>query len=331
MFRDQKDFFPTPEKVAYQMINGYDVSGKTVLEPSAGKCDLVNILQKEGAEVIACEINDDLRKIVQSKCTVIAPDFLTVRAEQISHVQFIFMNPPFSKDEKHVLHAWEIAPAGCTIISLCNSNTIKNDYYQDRKRLKTLVEEFGSSEDLENAFEQAERRTSVDVSIIRLQKPADNYKEEFNGFFLEDDAPEEQENALMPYNVVRDLVNRYIQAIKIFDKQLSAAVELNDMISTFYREPEIGFICTSEKYQANRQQFKKDLQKSAWMYVFDKMNLQKYATRGLKEDINKFVEQQTQIPFTMRNIYQMISIVIGTTEQRMDKAILEVFDKLTEL
>lgn len=31
----------------------------------------------------------------------------------------------------------------------------------------------------------------------------------------------------------------------------------------------------------------------------------------------------------MKNIYQMLRLVAGTTEQRMDKAILEVFDKVT--
>jgi hypothetical protein len=50
----------------------------------------------------------------------------------------------------------------------------------------------------------------------------------------------------------------------------------------------------------------------------------------LKEDINKFVEQQVEIPFTMRNIYKMLEIVIATNSQRMDKAILEVFDRVTK-
>ena len=47
------------------------------------------------------------------------------------------------------------------------------------------------------------------------------------------------------------------------------------------------------------------------------------------EDINKFIETQQHIPFTMRNIYHMIEIVIGTQGARMDKALLEVFEKIT--
>ena len=60
------------------------------------------------------------------------------------------------------------------------------------------------------------------------------------------------------------------------------------------------------------------------------MNLTKTTTRGLTEDINKFVEEQTNVPFTMKNIYAMLDLVNQTTGQRMDKAILEVFNRVTE-
>src|SRR3990167_7680119 len=124
-----KDFFPTPEAVALQMLEGYDVAGKVVLEPSAGKGDIIDVLQSQGAEVIACETNKDLQKIVKSKCKLIAEDFLTVEAAQVSHISFIVMNPPFSADEKHILHAWEIAPAGCVILALCNLATVEHHVY----------------------------------------------------------------------------------------------------------------------------------------------------------------------------------------------------------
>ena len=60
-----------------------------------------------------------------------------------------------------------------------------------------------------------------------------------------------------------------------------------------------------------------------------KMNMQKYSTQSMRDDINKFVGTQTHIPFTMRNIYKMLEIVVTTTEQRMDKAIEVIFDKIT--
>ena len=48
------------------------------------------------------------------------------------------------------------------------------------------------------------------------------------------------------------------------------------------------------------------------------------------ENINKFVEQQTKVPFTIKNIYKMVHMVIGTHGSRMEKVIVEVFDWLTE-
>jgi tRNA1(Val) A37 N6-methylase TrmN6 len=89
------DFFPTPQNVIEQILTGEDLTGKTVLEPSAGKGNIVDFCAGSGASVIACENNTDLKKILQTKCKVIAEDFLTVTSDQVSHIDFIVMNPPF--------------------------------------------------------------------------------------------------------------------------------------------------------------------------------------------------------------------------------------------
>ena len=54
------------------------------------------------------------------------------------------------------------------------------------------------------------------------------------------------------------------------------------------------------------------------------------ATSGLRKDINQFVEDQSHIPFTERNILRMVQIVMGTHEQRIDRAVEEVFDSFTK-
>jgi len=323
------DFFPTPEDVVFKMIDGLDLDQKNVLEPSAGKGNIVDELLTRGASVIACESNVDLQKILATKCKILAPDFLTVTSDQVSHIKFIIMNPPFSDDERHISHAWEIAPSGCHIVALCNSSTITNPYSAARKRLKSTVDEYGTVFDLGNCFSNAERKTDVNVSLIRLQKPGSDYNTEFDGFFMEEDPEEAQAFGIMEYNVVRDLVNRYVAAIKIYDQQLDAGVKMNSVLSGYYGE-QIGFQITEKGAPKARSEFKKDLQRAGWTWIFAKMNMKKYATRGLKEDINKFVEERTEMPFTMRNIYHMLEIVTATHGQRMDKAILEVFDHVTK-
>jgi len=71
---------------------------------------------------------------------LLGSNFFDCSSEQISHINAIVMNPPFSNAGKHILHAWEIAPEGCEIIALYNSETIRNDYYIERKNLKHLIE-----------------------------------------------------------------------------------------------------------------------------------------------------------------------------------------------
>ena len=129
----------------------------------------------------------------------------------------------------------------------------------------------------------------------------------------------------MSYNVVRDLVNRYVQACKVYSELWTVKSRLNKITDSFFGN-DLG-IKTTLSYE----DYKKELQKSGWKFILNKMNLGRYTTRGVRDDINKFVEQQTNIPFTMRNIYHMLDIVVQTAGQRMDKAILEVFDRVTSL
>lgn len=327
------DFFPTPQHVIEQMLMGHKIEGTIFWEPEAGKCDIVDYLQAHGAkEVIACELDPHLRKIVATKCRVIAFDMLSVTSDMISHVQHIVMNPPFSADEKHINHVFNIAPAGCKITALCNYSTYKNQYSKGRKELGKIIDENGSIENLEDVFSTSERSTNVEIGLIQIVKPGESYETEFEGFFMEEDPEEEQANGIMSYNVIRDMVNRYIECVKIFDQQMITAVKLRELTGEFMdgNMQNLSIAVTNNSVPVMRNQFKKALQKDCWLYIFDKMNMKKHATQQLKEDINKFVEQQEKIPFTMRNVYKMLEIVVGTTSSRMDKAIEVVFDKLTK-
>lgn len=324
MFKNT-ELYPTPLNVIEIMLQGEEIQNKVFLEPSAGNGRIVDYLTEAGAKnVLACEINEDLKKILQTKCNVIESDFLNLTSDKISHIDCIIMNPPFSADESHILHAFNIAPSGCKIIALCNYATIENPYTNSRKQLVSIIENYGRSENLGDCFADAERKTGVNIGLIKIQKAGSSYKDEFEGFFLDEEPEEAQENGIMSYNVVRDIVNRYIQAVKIFGELLTVESRLSDATGSFFEG------CTGIQIQSNYEQYKKELQKAGWKNILNKMKLTKYTTRGVREDINKFVEQQTKIPFTMRNIYHMLDIVVQTAGQRMDKAILEAFDRVTE-
>jgi hypothetical protein len=328
------DFYPTPPEVAATMLDPLDLRGRVVVEPSAGSGNLVQAcLERGAAEVLMVEPEPKLRAIlagIPADCHLIGNDWLAVTADQISHVDLIVMNPPFSADERHILHAWEIAPPGCEIVALCNWNSISGHCRGLQLQLGKLIEAYGSSECLGEVFADSERPTRVSVGMVRLTRPGQRVSgaDEFDGFYLGPDDIEAQGEGLIPYRRSRDIVQRYVEACRIFDEQVAAGTRLRSVLDGFFGK-DLGLQVTVEGAPVTRNRFRKDLQKQAWQHVFDEFLPQQMATSQLAKDINRFVEEQSKIPFTERNICRMLQIVAGTQEQRIDRAVEEAIDELT--
>ena len=333
MFGD--DFYPTKRETIEKMVLNSVLHGKVILEPSAGSGNIVDYLNGAGAkEVLACEIDSRLRAILGEKCRIVQNDFLELTAEAISHVDMIIMNPPFSTMEKHILHAWEIAPAGCEIISLCNKSLLDNRYSEARRKVAVIVQDNGSYSDFGSCFEDAERRTNVGVSCIHIFKTG-TASNEFDGYFdLTSDEEEKCEVAgLMSYNYVRDVVGRFTDAVLMFDDVEAVNARMSSLISPIDGTMNIrfgAFNCgrDGDNKKTTRETFKKELQKSAWKSIFAKFDIGRYVTTGVLADINKYVETQIHVPFSMKNVYLMIEMIIGTSASRMDKVLVEAFEKI---
>lgn len=321
-----KEFYPTPKRVLDLMqIN---CNNKVVLEPSAGKGDIIDYLYLNRAkEVIAFEINKDLQKIVSSKCVLLGDDFLECKPEQVSHIDMIVMNPPFSNADKHIEHAYEIAPEGCEIIALCNYASLDRSF--SNGKLKSLIRDYGDSESLGNCFDTAERKTGVEVGLVKLFKPTINSDSQFEGFFMDEEDEDSGSEGVMQYNEVFSLVSRYVGAIKAFDRLEAMR---NEVLQ--YTSPvglvDISFNLGYNNEVKTKEAFSKDLQKRSWDYIFRKMNMDKYVTSGVMKDINAFVEKQQKYPFTMKNIYKMFEIIIGTRQQTFNRALEEAIDNFTK-
>lgn len=329
------NFYPTPREVIERMTFGIDLYGKNVLEPSAGSGNIISFAKELGAKVTACEINQDLATIAARKADkFLKHDFMHVTAEEVSHINYILMNPPFTADEKHILHAFDIAPEGCEIVALCNWNTIKNAYSSYRVNLKNIIEKHGSSECLGDVFAKSERETDVNIGLIKLFKPKTGDME-FEDYFF--DMTEQQEevvegSGIMKHNDVREIVNRYVAAVKMFSSVIDASDQMNSLIGPINGSGRITFGVNQKRdgrdYTITRDEFKKELQKSAWKTIFDKMKMEKYVTKSVMADINKYVEHQQKVPFTMTNIYKMIEIIFGTHASRMERVLVDAFDKI---
>lgn len=325
-----RDFYPTPDDVIEQMIGTDDIAGKVVLEPSFGSGNIVRYLNDHGAkEVLGCELNEKLRGSV-SGVRILESDFLNLQSEQVSHIDMIVMNPPFSQQERHILHAYEIAPGGCEIISLCNSSML-NRRWSEQRKVVDLIELYGYSENLGNVFSNSEeRRTDCDIALIKLFKPGTGANE-FDGYFTDDeDDPEMQGSGLIQYSFVREAVQRYTAAVSRVEAVLAASNEINELTNAFnFSAIQFGAYRTyknSSVFKITKDVFRKELQKSAWKWLFNKFQMEKYVTSSVMETINSYVEKQSAVPFTMKNIYKMVEMIIGTHGNRMQQVLLDAFD-----
>lgn len=89
MFKDNTDFYPTPSNLIDKMLSGIDFTlVQTILEPSAGKGDIVDAIANKfkhvtynrnyTGDVDTIEINESLQHILRGKdYRVVHDDFLT--------------------------------------------------------------------------------------------------------------------------------------------------------------------------------------------------------------------------------------------------------------
>jgi phospholipid N-methyltransferase len=177
------DFYPTPKSLAMSMLSGVDWKlVSTVLEPSAGKGDLVDMIhtlsgghdawgdRRRSKQVDCIEIDPDLRHVLKGKgYPVIHDDFLTFRSPK--HYDLIVANFPFSEGDRHLQHALTLMEEnGGTLIALVNAETIRNPYTRLRQSVVDTLNIKGASIDYwAGMFVDAERPTDVEVALVKVQ------------------------------------------------------------------------------------------------------------------------------------------------------------------
>lgn len=184
MFTDNKDFYPTPQNLIDKMLDGLDWKMiHTVLEPSAGKGNIVEALKKKEdfnnrwyttiKLNIDCIENDaNLRAVLKEKdFRVVHDDFLTY--DTMKEYDLIIMNPPFSNGCKHLLKALEMQQRnGGAVICLLNAETLKNECNNERIMLNRMLEEYNADiQYIQDAFMDAERKTNVEIALIKVKLP----------------------------------------------------------------------------------------------------------------------------------------------------------------
>lgn len=166
-------FFPTPPELVEVMLAAADLApGMTVLDPSAGKGDLVEAAAAAGCDARGIELVHTLARICQEKgLTVAQGDFMDADPEIYEPYDRILMNPPFEKgqDWQHVRRAFDWLKPGGRLVAIVSASVAYSPKAQRFRDWLNTVDHTIEDND-PDAFKGAFRSTGVQTKLLVIDK-----------------------------------------------------------------------------------------------------------------------------------------------------------------
>lgn len=342
------EFYPTPKSLAQKMLEKLGKSlahYDSILEPSAGKGDLIDVIQEINGryrkpKIYACEINPELQMLLGEKAIVLNDDFLTFDGKGY-YFDLVLMNPPFSQGAKHLLHAWDIVQ-NADIVCILNAETVRNQYTEERKLLGKLIADYGSVEYFTDAFKDAERKTGVEVAIVHLKKVTAEQKtdffdglassnEEFNLFEALSNG-----TALNHPDFIRDMVAWKKGSVEAFEDLVKAYEKINYYLNPLLKGESTPITSIIEKSLSEKKlgekvaYFNAEITDRSWGSIFRQADFRKVLTLRMQQNFDKHRVQQGQRVFSEENIRGLLEMLILNQRQIVEQCIEDTFDTMTK-
>ena len=345
------EFYPTPPKVAQQMVAKLSKDAVNVLEPSAGRGDLAEAIREHGKDdrwgrnsrikVDCIESDPDLAHVLSGKeFPVVGFDWLTY--DGVCYYDAIVMNPPFSNGDDHLLRAWDFLHDG-EIVCLLNEETIKNPHTAARQRLAEIISKHGTVEYLGDCFKAAARGTAVQVAMVHLKKESEDDRIEVwatgtGEKKVDGDIGDSAEQTML---AIRDtlgnmehyynMANEHMLKAFLHMRKASLYLEANQINPDRSGDDSYGHIVALafKNLHAARAEFARKHRRDAWFQVFDKMEFHKWLDKKQREELLRDVERDCNIPFTAANIQGTLDNVVSQRRRLFEQSVANVFDELT--
>lgn len=347
-----KDFYPTPEQLASDMLSGIDFDWiSSVLEPSAGKGDLADAVRqrlrstcagcwnKTDWDIDTIELNPELRHILTGKgYRVVHDDFLTY--DTAKHYDLIVMNPPFFGGDKHLLKAIKMQRRGGQIVCLLNAETVKNPCTNARRKLAKKLEEYSASvEFLEKAFAQAERRTDVEIALVKINIPqAEQESDILTNLRREAERPEqaqETDQALIDSDFIRAIIQRYQIEVRAGLKLIEEWRAMKPLIMSslkpdVYDNPIINMeIQKGDRSATMENAYIKKVRTKYWETLLTAPEFMGLFTSNLREEYLSRVNELADYEFSPFNIYTIRIELNEKLTKGVEDTLLALFDELS--
>lgn len=358
MFENNKDFYPTPKNLIDKMLFGLDFTMiKSILEPSAGSGNIVEALkQKEkiynrySFDIDCIEIDQNLQHILKGKnYRVVYNDFLTY--DTMKEYDLIIANPPFSNGCKHLLKALEMQSRnGGAVVCLLNAETLKNTCTNERLDLKRKLTEYNAKiEFIQDAFLDAERKTGVEIALVKVQLP--EVKRE--SFILdnlqraqEQREVEETENTqLIDGDFFKAIVAQYNMEVEAGINLIKEYEAMKPFIlSEFGKDQktgetiQTGGCILSLDLAVNRDKYSnilsvngyiREVRRKYWKALFENKKFIGQLTNNLQQDFYSKIAELADYDFSLYNIFQIKIDIQKKVVHGIEDTIIALFDELS--
>lgn len=342
-----KNFYPTPPHLITKMICKLQSKSRRILEPSAGKGDLIDGIsnsykfsQYNKPEISAIEIDPVLQATLRGKrIKLIDSDFLAYSGPD--KFDAIIMNPPFDDGDKHLHKALDIMYRG-EIVCLLNAETLRNPHTNSRKDLIRRLAELGADiEYITGAFTAAERKTSVEIALVYV----DIKRQVEDDLFTDCD-----DHAARAHQTVTD--KHEVSTGRTLEELVA---DYNDIIQTgqetilgyFRNVRKIGAYLSlgqtdsrdrnryasaedlTTKMQATLNTLLADVRKTYWRKTLDLKEVRSRLTSKKAAEFEAAMQDRCHMDFTESNIRQFVLNLIGGYEQMLIDAVVDLFDRFT--
>lgn len=347
-----EEFYPTPESLLKKIFEGVDwTQVSTILEPSAGKGDIVEFIQnseeahryRHDFEIDCIEKDLNLQAVLKQKgFRVVHDDFLTFHTWK--QYDLIIMNPPFSCGDKHLLNALKFQEDGGNIICILNAETLKNPYSITRQALALRLEDLHADISyMQNEFVSAERKTSVEIAVVKVSIPK---KERDSRIFSE-----LRESKQMSEQTVQEQTslaeNDYIKAaVKQFELETEAGIRLireyqamkpymlRSLSGSNLVKNESILCLTMDKYnscspEVTENEFLKVVRLKYWTSIFNDSRFTGHMTSNLLSEYRTQINKLADYDFSCFNIKTIQADIAKKLVKGVEECIVKLFDELS--
>ena len=344
---NNKDYFPTPDWLIDKMIESIDLRiMANILDPSAGKGNILDRIKEKTKDsrysklnLYAIEIDTNLLAILKDKnYKILHNNFLTY--ETYMKFSAIIMNPPFSEGDKHLIKAIEIQEkSGGELVCLLNAETLKNPYSNIRKDLLSRLEKYDAKiEFIEDAFVDAERKTSVEIALIKLSIPASRE----NSVIIDHLKQEERHKTTHTEAsdiVSGDFIERIVQQcefeIKTGVKLINEYQAIQPMLSRGFddKSPILKLSIDGEQhrpyYDNIQNEFIRKIRYKYWTTLFSSKEFSQLFTSELRSQYQEKMEELVEYDFSRYNIDQIKIDIQSMLRDSLQNTIYKLFDDFT--